>query len=293
MIPFALVFAVGLSQTLYNLNTYSYSKDKLSTFRRYIDYEQGTYNLYFNSNEIYKYFNRYILEKSGHATGFQGFTQEGYGFEEHTTDLMETRENKLKILYNSLYAYSFSNDSSAFDMIMQAPCAVLKSKNVNPSLLPEKTINEEFCKNLADGLAGHSFLKSFMWLRTQERLIRAEIDEKSGVDLFDVFKSKMFIDYELYLKFIFNEYMVIYNVKFENELRKFSDEVNDMIQLLSIYGVFFSALLVSLAYWNYHQRSSGLFVKSMYIVKLIPYQTLSENTYVKSRFMRILGLNSY
>lgn len=293
IIPFSLVILTGISQAFYNLNTYDYSSNRLGTFREYIQYEQGTYSLYFDTNELYKIFGRYIMEKAEYTPLFTGFMPKGFSFEELYIELTQERETKLNVVYNAMYAYDGLETNLALDMINKPPCLELKKKNINPPPLEEKFVNQDFCEILADGLTKSSFLKSFMWLRTQERLIKAKIDRTSGEDLYKIFSTKRYLDYEMYVRFVLNEYLEVYNDKFEGDLNVFSQEVNDTIQVLSLYGVVFSMLIVIVVYWNYHARSSQLFSKSMYIVKLIPYQTLSENTYVKSRLLKILGLNSY
>lgn len=199
----------------------------------------------------------------------------------------------MEVVYNRMFSYEKSSENNAFDLIVNSPCEILDGININPFPMEEEKIEKEFCKNLADGLTKELFLESALWVKNQESLIKNEIDNAVGEGVFDVLKTKMFIDYELYIKFILNEYLKIFNDKFEEDLRDFSGKVNDTIQLLSIYGVIFSGIFVMVAYWNYHRKSSKLFIKSMYIVKLIPFQTLSENTYVKSRLLKILGLNSY
>lgn len=254
-----------------------------------LKFDQGIYSLYYDSTKIYIYTNRYILEKSGFAPNFQGFNDAGNKFQEHTLSLANDRKESMQTVHKKMYSCLNCEGNFLNNLILDSPCEELKSKNLNKKPMKGKFMNEEFCLNFADGLTKYSYFKSFMWLRVQERIIKNEIMEKEGDDLFEILESKNYIDYELYAKFILNEFQEIFDEKFDGEIDEINEEINRDIVFANSVGLLCCTLIVTVAYFYYYTKSKRVLEESVYIVKLIPVQTLSENTYVANKLAKILG----
>lgn len=206
--------------------------------------------------------------------------------------MKDERKESIKEIENKMYACETCDQNSTFQMFLDSPCERLELKNLNKKPIRDKFMSHGFCSNFADGLANHSFFKSFMWLRVQERVIKDEIMKKEGDDLIEILNSKKYVDYELYIKFILNEYQELFDQKFDDELDILNDKITRDIEDANLFGLIFCTIIVLVSSFYYHVKSTKILEESIYFVRLIPFQTLSENTYVESKLSRVLGFGN-
>ena len=299
-----------------SFNIFFFTSDSAEEYVYFLDLENTINSMETETALIHSTFERFILKQSNQIT-LPAYFDENGGLENTVQMYMDLRSGQLKQLFDYLYTLEETNsttaakmattnqvipsldtsvkiESAAFRLMKQSACLLLNQSDLNQRPMRRYVIPVKFCESLADGLAKTSFTNTLNWMVSQEKLILAKLLEtKDDKDIARIYTSKLFLDYELYSLLIFYEFFDDYHAVFKASISSFNNTVNGTVEEISLFGVLFSSLCLLFGFWYYHRKSMILFQKSMYMVRLIPLQSLTENTYVKSKLIRLLGIRSY
>ena len=290
LVPYLSFLLIGGIQLGYNYLIYQHTKTSVELCNKLVDLQNGINSLEYAVSDIHTILDRYIIEAGGLGLEFQ----ERVGFEiwKEIGSTQRTRETLGTLLKDYMYNQKGMKQFESLSYLYNSPCLYANPPKQSFKA-PDWHIPLTLCEKMSEGLAKQSASKTITWVLSQEKLIIEKVKTTNSDALVDIFKTRLYLDHEIYLKLVLSKFIQTLRLKLLEDFNEFNEGASVVITRYSITGAVFCSIMLMITSLIFHSKTVQLNYGSMYLVRLIPFESLSENSYVKSKLLRKIGLSTY